>query len=353
LATNLPTTEKPIMTDFTEVQPTLENYWRAIILFGRNVASYKFALARSLLEVARSGKTFVPLAELALPFSKSITEHLHLADKQATSPSSRFLDFCRKFNRGEVSQEQLTEATVRLGFNNVIDAFHVVSNGEVAVRFFAGERTGPQPGILLTDELLRLPERYQGRNLAHEVEARWRLVETAWELQLPRDTLVVSYDSEGEVLIAESPHRRINVAPCRHALNGYQKGKCFYCFGGISLVEGAEDRADVDHFFPHCLKGFRVADPIDGIWNLVLSCQTCNRGVAGKFDRLPSKPFLERLSKRNDYLIDSHHPLRETLLLQTGKTPQARSSFLNTAYREAHLLQVQTWAPREEHEPAF
>lgn len=29
--------------------PILENYWRAII--GRNVASYKFALARSLLEL--------------------------------------------------------------------------------------------------------------------------------------------------------------------------------------------------------------------------------------------------------------------------------------------------------------
>lgn len=34
---------------FTETMPILENYWRAII--GRNVASYKFALARSLLEL--------------------------------------------------------------------------------------------------------------------------------------------------------------------------------------------------------------------------------------------------------------------------------------------------------------
>ena len=31
---------------------TTEDYWRAIILFGRNVASYKFALARSLRDDA-------------------------------------------------------------------------------------------------------------------------------------------------------------------------------------------------------------------------------------------------------------------------------------------------------------
>ena len=43
------------VTHFTEVQPTLENYWRSIILFGRNVASYKFALGKSLLELSQQG----------------------------------------------------------------------------------------------------------------------------------------------------------------------------------------------------------------------------------------------------------------------------------------------------------
>jgi hypothetical protein len=296
------------MTHFTQVHPTLENYWRAIILFGRNVASYKFALGKALLEMAQAGKTFVPLSDLALPFATHISQHLKLADKQATSRSSQFLDFCRKFNRGDVSQEQLVEATVRLGFNNVIDAFHVVSNGEVEVRFFSDERTGPQKGIQLTDELLRLTALYQHRNLPYEIEARWRLVETAWELDLPTNALAIAYDDEAGCLIAENRlRRRTSITSCRHALNGYQKGKCFYCFGNVSLVDGAEDLADVDHFFPHRLKGFSVADPVDGVWNLVLGCQTCNRGVEGKFDRLPDVPYLERLHRRNEFLIDSHH----------------------------------------------
>ena len=36
------------MSEFYEIEPSFENYWRSVILFGRNVASYKFALAKSL-----------------------------------------------------------------------------------------------------------------------------------------------------------------------------------------------------------------------------------------------------------------------------------------------------------------
>ena len=33
---------------FVSVEPTLSDYWRAIVLFGRNTTSYKFALAKTL-----------------------------------------------------------------------------------------------------------------------------------------------------------------------------------------------------------------------------------------------------------------------------------------------------------------
>src|SRR5262249_30410145 len=158
----------------------------------------------------------------------------------------------------------------------------------------ADERNTPGKGLRLTDEVFRLTELFQQRNLPLEVEARWRLVETAWELNLPAHALVVAYDSDLDCLVADSrSHRRKAVTPCRDALNGYQKGKCFYCFADISLVGGADDLADVDHFFPHRLKGFRVADPVDGVWNLVLACPACNRGTQGKFDRLPELSYLE------------------------------------------------------------
>ena len=44
------------ITLFQETHPSLESYWRSVILFGRNVASYKFALAKSLLEIAPTGQ---------------------------------------------------------------------------------------------------------------------------------------------------------------------------------------------------------------------------------------------------------------------------------------------------------
>ena len=53
--------------EFFEVEPSLENYWRAIILFGKNVASYKFALAQSLYEVGFNNNDLVTLEQLAEP----------------------------------------------------------------------------------------------------------------------------------------------------------------------------------------------------------------------------------------------------------------------------------------------
>ena len=182
---------------FTETTPSLEDFWRSIILFGRNVASYKFALGKSLLELADQDGDQVPLDELAVPFARHLCEHLKLSDKQGTSAQSRFLDACRAYNRGELTETQLIEQTARLGFNNVIDAFHVVNQGDVPVRFFIDERRQSARGIRLTDDLRQVREDFQYRNLPAELEARWRLVETAWDLDLPRHVLAVTYEPGG------------------------------------------------------------------------------------------------------------------------------------------------------------
>ncbi len=55
-----------------------QTLWRAIILFGQNVASYKFALGKSLLELAGDGKSFVSMEELAVPFSRHVCQHMAL-----------------------------------------------------------------------------------------------------------------------------------------------------------------------------------------------------------------------------------------------------------------------------------
>jgi hypothetical protein len=342
------------VTKFIEVQPTIENYWRSIILFGRNVASYKFALGKSLLELSQRQKETLSLEELAEPFARHICDHLASAAKQATSTSSRFLDACRKFNTGEIKKEKLLDATAKLGFKNVIDAFHVVHDGEIPVRFFHDERKDKTKGIRLADDLYKLTEHYQYRNLPGEVEARWKLVETAWELNLPRHVLSVSFDPHGELLVVNDRlFGRKAITSCRNALNGYQKGKCFYCFTDISILDVAVDLADVDHFFPHTLKPHGFGELLDGVWNLVLACQSCNRGPKGKFARLPELRFLERLHIRNSFYIESHHPLGETIVLQSGTSEAERRKFLQNVYQQSKELLVQNWRPEFEHEPAF
>ena len=340
------------MNDFISQSPTLDNYWRSIILFGRNVASYKFALAQSLLEFRDRGSDLITLEELALPFSQHICQHIQDAPKQATSRSSKFLDACKSHNEGALSQSDLVTMTTRIGFNNVIDAFHVVNQGEISKRFFLDERS-ENAGIRLTDDLFRLFEDKQSQSLSNEVEARWRLVETAWDLNVSRHLISVGYDADSQLLFTRKNDRRVTITSSRDALNGYQKGRCFYCFDHISILSGATKLADVDHFFPHTLKASGIGNPIDGVWNLVLSCKDCNRGRAGKSARIPSLKLLDRLKTRNDYLISSHHPLRETLMSQTGVSEAGRNSFLQNTYNDALSVLIHTWEPLLKSEPVF
>ena len=333
------------MTDFISQAPELEDYWRGIILLGRNVASYKFALAQSLLELKPYGGQLVTLEEIAPVFSWHICEHLQTANKQATSRSSSFLDTCRNFNEGNITQDDLVTQTVRKGFANVIDAFHVVGTADVPVRFFLDERKSGG-GIKVTDEFSQLMEVVQARNLPKEVNARWRLVESAWELGMSSALIAVEYDCNDELLYrSDTSNRRKAVTSCRDALNGYQKGKCFYCFDDISISDPSM-LPDVDHFFAHKLKQFGMKQ-LDGVWNLVLACTDCNRGVNGKFEKLPTLRLLERLNHRNEFLIASKHPLRETLMLQTGDSSQRRRTFLNDYYNEAWKNLLQQWEPEQ------
>ena len=161
---------------FIEPTPTPATSWRSVVLFGANVASYKFALAKSLLEIAAAGNDHVTLAALAEPFSRQICEHLKLAEKQGTSAQSRFLDACRSFNAGEIDKAALIATTERLGFQNVIDAFHVVQGEDVPIRFFHDQRRTENPSISLDDSLFKLAAGEQGASLPLEAEARWRLV---------------------------------------------------------------------------------------------------------------------------------------------------------------------------------
>lgn len=76
---------------FQKNDPSLESQWRALILFGKNCATYKFALAKSLLEWPNLDERRIKLKDLAIPFAKNMVRHIKQADRQSTSPTNTFL----------------------------------------------------------------------------------------------------------------------------------------------------------------------------------------------------------------------------------------------------------------------
>ncbi|MGK8933995.1 hypothetical protein ACRS85_14660 [Pluralibacter gergoviae] len=49
---------------------------------------------------------------------------------------------------------------------------------------------------------------------------------------------------------------------------------------------------------------------------------------------------------RNEYFINSHLPLRETLILQTGKNEALRRDFLNRVWNTAQQMLIHQWEPQ-------
>jgi hypothetical protein len=335
-------------TQFQINDPSLESQWRAIILFGKNSATYKFAFAKSLLGLIEQEKTKISLNELAIPFANSIVEHLKVSDKQGNAGSSKFLEGCRSYINEKITKEDLYSLTEKYGFVNVVDAFQNVNGGTIPNAFYEKNYSQGKKEIVVTDNLLKIKELFQYRNLEQEVEARWNLVETAWNLQINPNILEVMYDESKSLFYIESNlMRRIDITSVRDSLNGYQKGKCFYSYQDISVNKNDINICEVDHFLPHInkLAHTKTGANINGVWNLVLADSNIN---LHKKARIPEKRFLHRLFNRNEFYIESKHPLSETIINQTGLTKESRRRFLEAQYNLALTYSIQQWKPELE-----
>ncbi|WP_394557657.1 HNH endonuclease domain-containing protein [Priestia aryabhattai] len=350
------------MNKFLENDQSLESKFRSIYLFGRNVATYKFAFAKALLELGKSDKSFVSLEELSPIFAKYMLEHIGNGKRQITSSSSKFINALELYNKQKIEWAQLLQVTERVGFTNVIDAFHNIPNGQLNTIFYEKSVQGKTLGITLTDSIYILNRSDQRASLLNEIEGRWNLVENAWTERNPK--LEVKFDQELEqffFLRSITPerylnsHERVNLTSVRKPLNGYQKGKCFYCYRSISIESGQPTTCDVDHFIPLSVQYTSGVDmDLNSVWNLVLTCQECNRGENnGKFARVPHESLLERLYKRNEYLIESNHPLKETIIMKTGKNIKSRERFLKIVFNYASSIKGSGWIPEQYYDIGF
>jgi hypothetical protein len=111
---------------------------------------------------------------------------------------------------------------------------------KIAKPFYVDERK-TNKGIRLTDELRQLVIEQNGVDQFPEVEARWRLVETAWELGVSSNVIAVHHEAETDNLIINKSNRRKTITSSRDALNGYhfiqmnREGRSWGCLRGIIL----------------------------------------------------------------------------------------------------------------------
>ncbi|WP_432929188.1 HNH endonuclease [Microbispora sp. CA-135349] len=330
--------------DYRRGVVTGESVWRAIVLYGANSATYKFAFGATLLEVAATGRDRVTLEELAPRYAELICHALQRQPRQGTAARSRFLDACRAFNAGELDRDGLHRRTVQLGFTNVIDAFPQIGGALAPVRYYEDQRkNSATPGLVLRDELLDLARSVHAQDLDAETAARWRLVETAWATGISDAILTPAlvYDPNTQHLVLQTKQRRKSVTGVVAALNGYQDGRCAYC--NQLMAQGTATRPIVEHVLPYKLLTRRWNGPdVDAIWNLVLSCKPCNDA---KRDHAPHETWMPWLERRNNDLIESRHPLRDVLMAQTGDTVAARHATLKRAYQRATEQLPVVWTP--------
>ena len=336
----------------------IEESWRSIILFGKNVASYKFALAKTLLELDTKN-SFITLEDLALPYAQNIASHLKNCKKQITNPNgSKFLTLCENYTNNIIDDDELRSITAKTAFGDVIPRFHNVA-GETSIDFYE-DLSKSKKGILLTDNFYKLIKSSQHENFLHEAESRWRLWEDAI-LSNISEHFIIQYDRVTNDLYRQriDKLRRQNITSAKSALNGYQEGKCFYCNNEIILEAKRKEKGacEVDHFFAWDFykKTFygdietSLGKEVDRIWNLVLACEKCNRQKSSKMpnkdQNLKAPNYLRKLHDKNNALIKSPLPLKESIMQDTGITERDRASFLDKVYNELFSIKPYSWKP--------
>ena len=292
------------MTDFHTAEPGRAACWRAVVLFGQNSASYKFALARALLELAPAQPGLVRLEELALPFARRIWPHLRSPTARRPPPRAGSWTPAAGSTAARRTRTRCAPRPSGSASRTSLDAFHVVNGTDVPVRFFADEREAGG-GIRPTDELFRMLEEVGGDDLGREAEARWRLVETAWGLELPARRSRSSTTPPtarwwyGANVASSSP-------PAATRSTATSAGAASTA-AGRSRSRRATPRwptSTTCSLGRWCVRD-RCRGRADGVWNLVLACRDCNRGRGASAALAPGSDAVARLHRRNKYLIQS------------------------------------------------
>ncbi len=307
---------KPIIKEFYSSDNSVVSTVRTIVLFGRNVSTYKFALASTLLNL--NPKNQVAYEDLRDDFVRALLSHYKKNPHQYQSGENKLTKAFDKYNLDNNWSDLLKIAEKNI-YNNVFDAFHNVGGGTIKKEHVLFEHLPNEKKLVLTDNINALLEQQNLIEvLKNENESRWMIVEEAWKNDLSPNLLV--YNITTDEFESVSSRERTNLRSAVSILLPYQHGYCFYCKKKINTNSNSDDSdfPDVDHFIAHSYFNRPELSHInpDGIWNLVIACKGCNRGAGGKFERLPAKSYQSEIIRRNVLFTEEHrHSLKNSILL--------------------------------------
>jgi hypothetical protein len=315
-----------------------EDHWKAIILFGRNTATYKIALAKSLLAFCHQGMTTVSWEYLSKQFFHEYLNRLNLESPmpQLYQPGrlAVMVRIIAEYKSGKLDEQGAIDRVGNEAFGDVIKRFHNVgSHGNLSESMFYRFDMGKN--LIITDDLHSLIEN-SATELESELEARWSLLEGAFSLH--HDNYQLCNDLREIYLKSEDATERKSLTGNVGFLQGYQGNTCFYC--GLDL-NGIN--AHVDHVLP------RQVVQHDLIWNLVLAHAHCNEQ---KSDRLVGDHYIEKLIARNENIMGSNHPWKKEIEHALGSNAGRRRSSIKEHYqRVGQILGWNHWGGSPTYSP--
>ena len=297
------------------------DYWKGIVLYGLNQATYKIALGKTILELASQDKEAVEWDQLSKVYLDTYIERLKTNyNPQQSNPSrktkmERIID---SLNKGLIDYEGAIYSVGTDAFNDVVPRFQTIGTdkdivGEKFYHFDFGKK------LYLHDATFQINETSK-KELSDELDARWSLLEGAFSLA--HGDFKLSNDVR-EVYL-ENSYTRTNITGNIPFLQGYQGNTCFYCGEKI----GDKD-VHVDHVLP------RQFIQHDEIWNLVLSHSICNMN---KNDSLIGKHYFDKLVARNENIMGSNHPWKKKIADALGDTPVKRNKSMLYHYENAKIV---------------
>lgn len=319
------------MDDFT-----YEDYWKGIILYGLNAATYKMALAKCLLDFSKEQKTVVTWDELTSHYLNTYIERLDITNRPQQANAARLTKMervVRSLNTGNISMNEAHDYVAEEAFIDVIPRFQTIGTNKmiVADQFYEidfGKK------LTLTDSMLNLGES-DTSELFSEIDARWNLLEGAFQISQSQEQLQLANDIRDIYL--SNATTRSPLTSCIPFLQGYQGNTCFYC------GEKMTGQIHVDHVLP------RQVILHDHIWNLVLSHSDCN---LSKSDHVVGAHFIQKLHLRNENIMGSNHPWKSKIAQQLGNTALRRQSTLYKHYDNVKdVLGKYYWGGSEGYNP--